>query len=113
MQTGAAASHQAGRAEERLSGSIAGRIVLANLQESRNVVLRDISRGGAKLVTGDWPDLPRNFYLLLRAPGVEEPVRIECERRWQVGPTTGVRFSEPLAEDLLASLAPPQQLPEN
>ena len=81
MQTNAAASHQADRAEERLSGSIAGRIVLANLQESRNVVLRDISRGGAKLVTGDWPDLPRNFYLLLRAPGAEEPVRIECERR--------------------------------
>ena len=113
MQTGRAAPHQSERAEERLPGSVTGRVVLTNLQESRDVTLRDISRNGAKLVTGDWPDLPKNFYLMLRAPGAAEPLRIECERRWQVGPTTGVRFTAPIADDLLASLAMPQQPPEN
>ena len=95
------------RHEERLQSQIAGRIVLASLAEARNVTLRDLSRGGAKLNIGDWPDLPRNFYLLLRAAGLEEPVRIECDRRWQVGPTIGVRFSVPLAEDILELLFPP------
>lgn len=92
------------RGGERTESQIAARIVLASLVESRNVTLRDISRGGAKLMIGDWPDLPRNFYLMLRAAGFEEPVRIECDRRWQVGSTVGVRFTVPLAEELLAGL---------
>ena len=96
------------RIEERVQGVIAGRIVLASLAEARSVTLRDISRGGAKLAVGDWPDLPRSFYLLLRASGMEEPVRIECERRWQVGPTIGVRFTVPLEEGVLGGLFPPE-----
>lgn len=96
------------RIEERVRSEIVGRIVLASLAEARNVILRDISRGGAKLAIGDWPDLPRSFYLLLRASEMDEPVRIECERRWQVGPTIGVRFTAPLDEGFLAGLYPPE-----
>lgn len=92
------------RGEARTPSQIAGRIVLASLVESRNVMLRDISCGGAKLTIGDWPDLPRNFYLMLRAADSEEPMRVECDRRWQVGPTIGVRFIVPLAEEFLERL---------
>ena len=99
------------RSEARRPSQIAGRVVLPSLAESRNVVLRDVSCGGAKLVIGDWPDLPRNFYLMLRAAGLEEPVRVECDRRWQVGATVGVRFSMPLAEDFLARLFLPSAEP--
>lgn len=90
------------RSDERTAGQIAGKIVLASLMDARDVVLRDLSRGGAKLLVGDWPDLPRNFYLMLRIAGLDEPVRIECDRRWQVGETIGVRFTMPLAEELIS-----------
>lgn len=94
------------RRETRMESRMACRIVLASLAEARDVVLRDLSSGGAKLLVGDWPDLPRNFYLMLRADGQDDPIRIECDRRWQVGPTVGVRFSVPLTEDLLNLLLP-------
>lgn len=97
------------RGEERQASGLAGRIVLASLVEARDVILRDISRCGAKLHIGDWPELPRSFYLMLRTAASAEPVRIECDRRWQVGATIGVRFTAPLPDDLFAGLLPPEQ----
>lgn len=91
------------RQEARLPTHLGGRIVLADLTNSHDVTIRDISFGGAKLRLGDADALPQDFYLLLKCANDHDYVRPCCEKRWQVGDMVGVRFTAQLtADDLRA-----------
>ncbi len=96
------------RRETRTATNVAARIVLADMTGVRECRLLDISKNGAKLDIGDWTDVPKDFYLLVRVGDCEERLLRWCERRWIVGNTMGVRFRDaPVTpKDLLAILPP-------
>lgn len=75
-----------------------GRVVLANLSETWDVTVRDVSVRGACLRLSRPADAPRTFYLLLEGASDAAPIRQTCEKRWQVGDVVGVRFAEPLSD---------------
>lgn len=96
------------RSEKRTSTNVAARIVLADMTGIRNCKLLDISKNGAKVDIGDWDEVPKDFYLLVRVGACEERLLRWCERRWIVGNTMGMRFrdSPVTPKDLLAILPP-------
>lgn len=53
-----------------------------------NCEIRDVSPGGARIVTPEGTDLPEQF--TMRMPHFKKP-RV-CIRRWQSGSETGVEF---------------------
>ncbi|MEQ8301170.1 MAG: PilZ domain-containing protein [Hyphomonas sp.] len=75
-----------------------GRVVLADMSETWNVTVRDVSVRGACLRLSGATDAPRAFYLLLNGWSDPVPIRTTCEKRWQVGDVVGVRFAEPLTD---------------
>lgn len=69
------------------------RIVFNNSASSMDVLIRDMSEGGAKLKLGTpgWP-APDLFDLVILNPNTGTRVRHPCEKRWQRGDLVGARF---------------------
>lgn len=70
----------------------AGLIILENRSSTIDVLLRDISEGGAKLKLAQPMPLPDNFFLRLQDPSTKKTENHRCEKRWQRGDLVGVTF---------------------
>jgi len=65
-----------------------GVITYAARQTSIPCVVRDISEGGAHLMTDLAPHLPQSFHLIIEIDGIE----VDCELAWRKAKDVGVRF---------------------
>lgn len=83
-----------GRRERRQRVLKTGRIIINNDASSINVVIKDLSDGGARLSLVDPWILPVEFSLVILNPNVGSPERRACQRRWQKGNMIGVEFVE-------------------
>lgn len=69
-----------------------GRIVVNHLNSSFDVLVRDLSKGGAKLKLGEAWAVPAQFELRILTPEGVVEARHPCEKRWQSGLMVGARF---------------------
>lgn len=81
------------RAHPRQRTLKGARIIFNNGQSSYDVVIRDLSEGGAKLKLGaaTWI-VPDHFDLIVSNANTGTPTRHHCEKRWQRGDLVGARF---------------------
>ncbi len=72
------------------------RIVFNDGKSSYDVLIRDLSEGGAKLKLGSasWT-APDTFDLIIPNPNTGTPTRHHCKKRWQRSDLLGARFIEP------------------
>lgn len=72
------------------------RMVFNGGKSSYDVLIRDLSEGGAKLKLGSasWT-APDTFDLIIPNPNTGVPTKHHCEKRWQRSDLVGARFIEP------------------
>jgi len=70
-----------------------GRIVINKGSSTFDVIIRDMSATGARLLLKDPWNLPDVFDLLVLNPGSGDWTRQPCEKRWQKGALVGARFT--------------------
>ncbi|MFN7179010.1 PilZ domain-containing protein [Hyphomonas sp.] len=72
------------------------RMVFNDGKSSFDVLIRDLSEGGAKLKLGSasWT-APDTFDLIIPNPNTGVPTKHHCEKRWQRSDLVGARFIEP------------------
>jgi hypothetical protein len=70
-----------------------GRIVINKGSSTFDVIIRDMSATGARLLLNDRWNPPDVFDLLVRNPGSGDWTRQPCEKRWQKGALVGARFT--------------------
>ena len=69
-----------------------GRIAINEMTSTFEVLIRDMSDNGARLVMSDVYLLPRNFELIVLNPNSGRPSHTPCELVWQKGLIVGVKF---------------------
>lgn len=79
------------------------RAVSIDLSDSKMLRLVDISPMGARLSLDAEETTEKSFYIIMRRRDGHLQ-RILCERRWQVGVALGVRFSEPLTDEVFSKI---------
>lgn len=70
----------------------AGRIIFDNRTSTIDVMLRDLSEGGAKLKLAQPMALPDQFSLLIQNMSTQQTETHHCEKRWQRCDLVGVTF---------------------
>ena len=88
------------RRERRQRVLKSGRIIINEDASTINVVIKDLSQGGARLSLVDPWILPSEFSLVILNPNTAVPEKRSCRRCWQRGNSIGVQFVEfdPVAE---------------
>ena len=85
----------------------AGLIIFENRTSTIDVLLRDVSEGGAKLKLAQPMPLPDHFFLRLQDATTQKTENHRCEKRWQRGDLVGVTFvAETRANDAPVIEAP-------
>jgi hypothetical protein len=69
-----------------------GRIAVNEMTSTFEVLIRDMSETGARLVMSDIYLLPRHFELIVLNPNSGRPSHTPCELVWQKGLIVGVKF---------------------
>ncbi|MBU1288352.1 MAG: PilZ domain-containing protein [Alphaproteobacteria bacterium] len=69
-----------------------GRIAINEMTSTFEVLIRDMSETGARLVMSDIYPLPLHFDLIVLNPNTGRPSRTPCQVAWQKGLTVGVMF---------------------
>lgn len=88
--TGSESEHP--REHPRQRALKAGLIIFDNLTSTVNVILRDISEGGAKLKLAQPMPLPDRFSLRVQNTATNTTETYRCEKRWQRADLVGVAF---------------------
>ena len=82
-----------------------GRIAINEMTSTFEVLIRDMSETGARLVMSDIYPLPLYFDLIILNPNTGRPSRTPCQVAWQKGLIVGVKFR---TDDIPAEPAPDQ-----
>ena len=69
-----------------------GRIAINELTSTFEVLIRDMSESGARLVMSDIYPLPKHFELIVLNPNTGRPSHTPCELIWQKALVVGVKF---------------------
>jgi PilZ domain len=89
-ETAKPATEDSRRSEFRRRVIKGGKIVYNKRQTVIDCSIRDLTPGGAKLITQSAQSLPRNFQLEFMDGNVRS-----CELRWGQGTVFGVKFLDP------------------
>ena len=81
----------------------AGRIAINELTSTFEVLIRDMSQTGARLVMSDVYLLPEHFDLIVLNPNTGRQSRTHCQLVWQKALVVGVKF---IRDDLPVKLVP-------
>lgn len=98
------AQHYELLADDRVEVELTAWFVPAEQSGAQRVVVRDLSRSGAKIEFTKCPERSHRFYMALSLPGEGKPMRVECEWRWQINCAVGVQFVRPLPADLIGRI---------
>ena len=74
-----------------------GLVILENLSSTLNVIVKDMSEGGAKLKLSQPLLLPDRFMLRIQNAGTQTTETFHCEKRWQRGDTAGISYIQAAA----------------
>ncbi|KCZ57616.1 PilZ domain-containing protein [Hyphomonas chukchiensis] len=69
-----------------------GRIAINEMTSTFEVLIRDMSDTGARLVMSDVYLLPKHFELIVLNPNTGRPSHTPCELVWQKALIVGVKF---------------------
>tara|TARA_R110000787_G_scaffold16825_3_gene52895 strand:+ start:12020 stop:12343 length:324 start_codon:yes stop_codon:yes gene_type:complete len=95
--------HRVERRAPRQRTLKAGRIAINALTSTFEVLIRDMSQTGARLVMSDVYLLPEYFDLIVLNPNTGRSSRTHCQLVWQKALVVGVKF---IRDDLPVKLVP-------
>lgn len=86
-----------GRLHPRHRTLKSGLIIFENLSSTLNVIVKDMSEGGAKLKLSQPLPLPDRFMLRIQNAASQTTETFTCEKRWQRGDTAGISYIQAAA----------------